>query len=462
MITHGHIDLELSCEQKESQNLAKNPEYKPWTMTQAFYAGMRGVVIDTRPSDGKEYIPGSPLLTITARGAHFLVMNGVIPHVTKAEIKDKSKANAFAKIFTVVQGSWLIIQCIARLCYKLPITLLEINTVGHILCACAIYFFWFSKPLDVDAPTFMNDSSLPSLCALMWMNSSVSEKSTSRWTDRSGRELQCLLASTYHIKKTPKRQKSEHMNGLSMNEETVAAGKMSISTKKSGSNKDGVVSLKEGDVLPDTIFSLMPLEKKSSRRTARGIKLGVTDIQRWEMASQVIKSKKSLLDKKNFNKIDEPIPNSFQGWKFKEMVCDRSKDWPRRDLDHDSSFWFLPLATAIYGGLHIGAWNGYFPTSIEQRYWRCSSIAAAASGCVVALFGATLALIDVIEHRVEGYRSTFISIFDWGVYLFGFVGIVGISVVSRLFLVIEAFISLRKLPVAAYDTPRWLQDIPHI
>ncbi|PQE18169.1 major facilitator superfamily protein [Rutstroemia sp. NJR-2017a BBW] len=152
-----------------------------WGMTKAFYADMGGFAIDTIPRDGKEYIPGSPRLTFTPRGIHFLALNGVFPNEAKSLIKDKSKANALAKVITCMQGGWLLIQCIARLCYQMPITLLEINTVGHVLCAFMIYIFWFYKPLDINEPTVVSSEKLEELeqlCALMWMSSS---RSDTRW-----------------------------------------------------------------------------------------------------------------------------------------------------------------------------------------------------------------------------------------------------------------------------------------
>jgi len=35
-------------------------------------------------------------------------------------------------------------------------------------------------------------------------------------------------------------------------------------------------------------------------------------------------------------------------------------------------------------------------------------------------------------------------------------------VISRLYLVVESFISLRKVPVEVYQTPDWTQWIPHL
>lgn len=37
-----------------------------------------------------------------------------IPNVTQEDIKDRSKSDAFTKLFAIGQSTWLIIQCIAR------------------------------------------------------------------------------------------------------------------------------------------------------------------------------------------------------------------------------------------------------------------------------------------------------------------------------------------------------------
>lgn len=37
-----------------------------------------------------------------------------IPYVTRKDIKDRSKADVFTKLFAIVQSSWLIVQSIAR------------------------------------------------------------------------------------------------------------------------------------------------------------------------------------------------------------------------------------------------------------------------------------------------------------------------------------------------------------
>ena len=42
-----------------------------------------------------------------------------IPYVTRQGIKDRSKSDAFTKIFAIGQSTWLIVQCIARAAHGL-------------------------------------------------------------------------------------------------------------------------------------------------------------------------------------------------------------------------------------------------------------------------------------------------------------------------------------------------------
>lgn len=37
-----------------------------------------------------------------------------IPYVTQEDIQDRSKSDAFTKLFAIGQSTWLIVQCIAR------------------------------------------------------------------------------------------------------------------------------------------------------------------------------------------------------------------------------------------------------------------------------------------------------------------------------------------------------------
>jgi hypothetical protein len=51
----------------------------------------------------------------------------------------------------------MIIQVVGRLIVHPPVTILEVNTLGHALCALTMYMFWFHKPLEVCDPTLLSE-----------------------------------------------------------------------------------------------------------------------------------------------------------------------------------------------------------------------------------------------------------------------------------------------------------------
>lgn len=73
----------------------------------------------------------------------------LFPFVTAESILDRSKADIFTKIFACIQSGWLVIQSIARVSAGLPITELELATMGFIFCASIMYILWWDKPFDV-------------------------------------------------------------------------------------------------------------------------------------------------------------------------------------------------------------------------------------------------------------------------------------------------------------------------
>ena len=75
-----------------------------------------------------------------------------IPVITEGDIRDKSKADDFAKGFVCIQALWFCAQVLTRILQQLPVSLLELNTFAHCLCAFLIYCFWWSKPLDITEP----------------------------------------------------------------------------------------------------------------------------------------------------------------------------------------------------------------------------------------------------------------------------------------------------------------------
>jgi hypothetical protein len=99
---------------------------------------------------------------------------------------------------------------------------------------------------------------------------------------------------------------------------------------------------------------------------------------------------------------------------------------------------FLVVLNLCYGGIHAAAWNAHFPSVVEQNFWR-------AAACSVFLQSFWLAVV-------------------WGFDLESDVTILTSSlfIVARLFLITEAFISVRSLPIGADNTVSWSNFLPHI
>lgn len=53
----------------------------------------------------------------------------------------------------------------------IPISLLELNTFGHAVCAVIIYILWWDKPFEVDYPTVVRSQPLLDIYALAWIRS---------------------------------------------------------------------------------------------------------------------------------------------------------------------------------------------------------------------------------------------------------------------------------------------------
>lgn len=95
-------------------------------------------------------------VTLTTNGVIFLAKHGHFCYVSRDEIDDKSKANSLAEGLFCVQVLWVAGQAIESKVAGYPITLLEIHTLVHVLCALVMYAMWIRKPLNIDNSTFVD------------------------------------------------------------------------------------------------------------------------------------------------------------------------------------------------------------------------------------------------------------------------------------------------------------------
>ena len=79
----------------------------------------------------------------------------IITDITEEEILDRAASSSLSKALLIVQVAWFCTNCASRLFQRLPLSLLEVTTAAHAFCTLLIYFVWWSKPLNVAAPTLL-------------------------------------------------------------------------------------------------------------------------------------------------------------------------------------------------------------------------------------------------------------------------------------------------------------------
>ena len=113
----------------------------------------------------------------------------------------------------------------------------------------------------------------------------------------------------------------------------------------------------------------------------------------------------------------------------------------------------LPVVGVVFGGIHCVGWFFNFPSSVEAMLWRVSSAVLTGIAFLLPIFltfvGIFLGISSGFSHR-RRYVITFFSI------------ILQVYLVSRLFLLVEAFISLRHLTPGMLVLVKWTSFIPHI
>ena len=358
---------------------------------------MGGFVIDTHPTSPEEdeFIIGSPRITVTSSGMLFLAQHGCLPDVTRETINDKSKADHITKGLALLQASWIIVQCIARLASHLPITLLEILTLGHVFCAFIVYSFWWNKPLDVWVPLAISNLQIRQMAAFL----------TKDATDNQ--------LNWYPMHQKPADAQTPFGNG--------ANGRLAPPSRE------------------------MAEEASASFRIRPGVE-----------TRNMIRSHSPEWDTDTIGEC----------WAF--VTPDKHESYSKIDRDEAMAWLVTSFLSSCYGSFYIAAWFAAFPTPIEETLWRLSSVSVASSGLLLGGLSQLLNPLQSIMFRIErgpfvvktvAFLLAFLLSFFYLGAITGFIAGYGCS---RIYLFVEAFLSIRSLPLAAYRTPNWTQWIPHL
>ena len=377
-----HSDSVENTAETTTHNALAFNNLVPDKLEHGFYIEMGGY--ELVPSEGGEVLSEGFQGRVTSRGAIELYRYGQLPEIPLELINDQSKTDVLAKFVVCLQATWMVLQSFARVAQALPLTLLEINTIMHVLCALIMSCLWIKKPHDLIVPT-----KIP--------------------VDASKREeLQKILDAN---------------------------------TQQLGGSSSGL-KLTE-----------------SSNDKAQAVDLGSCRTSQY-----------------CYGVVYGGILGLF--------------------------------ISTIYGGVHLAVWNGHFPTYLERVLWRISSFIILGMPFFLATF---LALIwgvqkQFVKGSTNGNRTGFWTrsrngtfhpteeIPDpktssywrsqysphveflkylrkekrWGWYV-SYMLLIILQIIAslcygfaRAFLVVEAFASLRNLPVGSYNAVNWTLYIPHI
>jgi hypothetical protein len=103
-------------------------------------------------------------------------------------------------------------------------------------------------------------------------------------------------------------------------------------------------------------------------------------------------------------------------------------------------FTTLVIGSCAFGIIHCLGWNSYFPSHVEQIFWRVAAV-------MITLLLAAVMFTFRLNFEV-GKRA---------VYIFG-----PLYICARISLITLAFLALRDLPFPAYQTLSWINFIPHL
>ncbi|PVH99833.1 hypothetical protein DM02DRAFT_528246 [Periconia macrospinosa] len=413
-----------------SKSATQSPRYT-WTLAHGFYGTMGGIAVEiesNRDTSPYAYIFGdAKRLTLTAKGVALLAHCGLLPDISLDEIKDKNKADGLAKFLVCVQAGWMMIQVISRAAVGLPTTLLEVNTVAHVVCALLMYVVWWHKPRQVTAPTLLPADGLWPLVAYMYSASRL-----------SGQRPDGIRGMIMHAK--PELKKLAYIEGSDSN----------------GANNNGrFVPLPQKDAIQQEeaeIFTSEDEEFQTRRQLANEA------VMQYPAIRERFKEPKNR--QKDTGKAQYLLPYST------ELVQPYSLNWPNAGLLRRTQSLVMGMtlwgASMVYGAIHVSAWKYFFPTYAEKLLWHLSSVWVTFCAGFWLSIHLLAYFFPVIDRIWNGFNQRRLGWFATSV-IFLLCTICGVSFVgSRAYLVIEAFVSIREVPTEVYDTPNWSQVFPHL
>ncbi|KAK8189257.1 uncharacterized protein BKA78DRAFT_319062 [Phyllosticta capitalensis] len=470
--------------------------FTPWTLQQAFFAVSGGLTVDTSS------FWHVPQMTLTPRGLMQLTRAGLLPHVTNEEVTEKSKANTAAKIMVCIQASWFLLQAVARLAQKLPLTLLEIHVLTHVLCALGMYFCWVDKPYDVGMPVVVDDELVKDMVALFLLDAtpwfgthkeedrrgdrlrspipmneirdrhvSFQRKKISLWTKLFQWDQDLEWIERHELQKEREREEEEELQEhvesdakspfMRFSFEEAEKEKQNLSESSSQSQTTPSSPLTP----PDQMARIQDHQKRANR--------ALDHLRARHFAAVACRGDKPLPSlPKLYFRADHPREQYVVVERSNRRIEGKigNQDSDSRVLRSVTAFGAISVA---YGGVHLCAWNDHFPSAVECWMWRVAALCMVAFPVIAGVLGVGMKTYEKVKPQRKKWRGA-----SWLFWLtriavlvvaFAVLGPLVLSEIVALagwsygrgFMLVEAFVSLRSPPVGTYKVLEWSAYWPH-
>ena len=460
----------------------------PWadiTLIHGFYIVMGGYAFDVSKDTKPRIWPRkvdrltpNPIAVLGCLISQDRDLKEVLPFLTEEEIWDKSKANGLAKTIVCVQAAWFCTQCIARLGQRMPISLLELNTFAHAICALLVYVLWWNKPLDVHEPTVIDVSQSDVaryICALAWSGPQapvphlrrVSPVDDQLWKRLLSRLRQIIKESTQcHLGdgpltdlspsqgSTPKgcisaqlcdlerplalQQRPTHFEGLDPEE---------TNSRIWASSDPPVFALKGADPIPSTSLKI------SSEWSS--IDVDEILLERLRVVEKLRTLANCAAYDTAFSRVLDTADPDLCMLKPRELNFTDSLMRQQSDVSpvgrNLAGASGIILSGFLYGGLHMIAWgSNAFNSPIEDLAWKISCFVVAGGGLFTfaGIFGLDMATKRKQANRQMDIMKVLVYV-SAPIYLAFFL----LYLVSRVYLLFEVFRNLAFLDPQVYLTP---------
>ncbi|KAL7952271.1 hypothetical protein V8C34DRAFT_299683 [Trichoderma compactum] len=385
-------------------------------------------------------------LPLKPQGVLDLCRYGCWVYVSKTKIDARSKADQIQKALVLLQVSWMVLQCIARRAYGPPLALLDVHIIVHVVCAVILYLFWFGKPLDVRAPEIVYDPSWDSALALL--------------VQKSMYDNQLRGLRRYHIPEGVQLVVPTGMSpGLNSAVRAIRDRARALGQQLNSPIMPLAVSAEDEELSPEALDRFRAINDLFESVHGKSTNDDDVDLCQW-----IFGIPSSNIHNKEHGFMRRAKNLSFT---FFELSVDLQELF--QVTQPAPGLLVLALAMPLaYGGIHLSVWNFEFPSATERLLWRIASIGIGATSPVLFAVGLgmkiLLELVKILVEIVSGRRQSRKQWREVGERIYPYMGALAVLfyALARVYIVVESFVSLRRVSIGVYLTPSWLQMIPHV